>query len=52
MDEIAILTELDPEALSDQADKDFKEAIVYITNSAEDLCDEEAEDECSDEEEE
>ena len=52
MDEIAILTELDPEALSDEAAKDFEEMIVYITDSTEDLCGEEAQDECSDKEEE
>lgn len=51
MNEIAILTELDPEALSDEAAKDFEEMIVYITDSTEDLCDEETEDECYEEEE-
>ncbi len=52
MDEIAILKELDPEALSEEANKDFEEMIVYITDSTEDLCDEAAEDESPQEEEE
>jgi hypothetical protein len=52
VDEIAILKELDPEALSEEANKDFEEMIVFITDSTEDRCDEAAEDERHQEEEE
>ncbi len=50
MNEVDILNELMGETLSQEVIKDLEEMVIYITDSAEDLCDEEAEDECSDEE--
>ena len=43
MNEVDILNELMGETLSQEVIKDLEEMVIYITDSAEDLCDEEAE---------